>query len=431
LLTKEYRGSLESASPGRGLERLIANVVTHGVSFELPDVQGEDLVPLAAACKSMRSAVDVVSLEYVRWHSKQDHFKGLPNIFGGLCCNTWGRALADLSFVESYAIGMRSVDERASNMVFPLDSAYLQLFPLPSGDHRLMLSMPISDITALLKDLPADKFDLPHVSEMRTHAFKVPLPPPVIDRLNPAVETHHLVVRIACIGDSLTACGYPKFLQAMFDRADLRVQVRNFGVPGAFAQKFSELPYGEERKCQEAREWRPHLVISTLGTNDATEMCWDCEAFVKDYAAVCVEFLERNAPKPTVYVLTPPPVCEDGALGVQLAIIADELPGAVRRVAEEAARIINEPLEVAAKRARQQVPPELLAKTGVIDAFETFGGRRLSRRSYYAEDAVHPNERGTRLLALLVFSEVRREVSRCLRRMADAASVVPDNPLGL
>lgn len=40
----------------------------------------------------------------------------------------------------------------------------------------------------------------------------------VIERLNPAVETHHIVARVACVGDSLTACGYPKFLQAQHSR---------------------------------------------------------------------------------------------------------------------------------------------------------------------------------------------------------------------
>ncbi|CAE7695745.1 VMP1, partial [Symbiodinium necroappetens] len=76
----------------------------------------------------------------------------------------------------AYAIGMRSVDERAERMCFPLDAAYMQVLPQPSGTHRILLTMPVTDMEALLKELPEEVFDLPHVSEMRTHAFRVPLP---------------------------------------------------------------------------------------------------------------------------------------------------------------------------------------------------------------------------------------------------------------
>jgi len=291
--------------------------------------------------------------------------------------------------------------------------------------------MPIADISALLKELPAEHFDLPHVSELRTHAFKVPLPGPVIDKLNPAVETHHLHVRIACIGDSITACGYPKYLQELFDRAEIKVQVRNFGVCGATAQRFADQPYWDERRLEEARQWRPHFVVSTLGSNDAKEGNWDRKSFVKDYADLGVEFLERLAPRPEVFFVTPPPVYQDGAFDISQEIANGELSKAVEEAAVAAARRLNDPIEAQAKRARQSVPAELLVRTGVIDAFTMLGGDKLRRRNYIDEDGVHLNERGTKLLATTVFADVRRVVSRCLRRMADAASVVPEDPLGL
>lgn len=65
-------------------------------------------------CTRLRKAIDAVSLGYVRWHSQQDHEQGLPNIFGGICVNTWGQALSSLGFVEAYAVGMRSIDERVA-----------------------------------------------------------------------------------------------------------------------------------------------------------------------------------------------------------------------------------------------------------------------------------------------------------------------------
>eukprot|EP00913_Durusdinium_trenchii_P016299 g15318.t1 len=184
----------------------------------------------------------------------QDHFRGLPNIFGGFCVNSWGHALCGLENVEAYAVGMRSIDERAAKMCFPLDAAYMQVLPQKNGLQRILLTMPVTEIEAFLKEGEW----VPHISEMRTHSFRVPLPPSVMERLNPAVQTHHIVARVACVGDSLTACGYPKYLQALFDRANMNVQVRGFGVCGATAQKFSDQPYWEDRKLEEAR-WFPPM----------------------------------------------------------------------------------------------------------------------------------------------------------------------------
>jgi len=431
MVTKDYRTSLAEAAPDAGLERLFANVVTHILSFQVPeDCNDPDWMQQVST--AMRRSSDAASLRYVRWQSEQDHFRGLPNMFGSLCCNTWGRALSELSFVEAYAIGMRSVDERAERMCFPLDAAYMQVLPQPSGEHRILLTMPVREMEALLKELPEEYFDLPHVSEMRTHAFRVPLPGSVVDRLNPAVETHHIVARVACVGDSLTACGYPKFLQAHFDRAGLNVQVRNFGVAGATAQKFSDQPYWEERKLEDVRVWRPHFVVTLFGTNDAKSGNWDADAFEKDYQDLCVQFLERLEPRPETVLLTPPPVYLDGVFDVQQDVVNKVLPDAVCRVAAASERAINEPLEQQAKRGRTVVPPEMLARTSLVDTFSLLGGSKLSRRNYFSEDGVHMNERGTRLLALAVFAETRSKVGRYLRKRADeAARAVPDNPLGL
>lgn len=439
LITKDYRSGLHAAAPDKGFDQLFANVVTHGVSFQMPDVNEVDTMPLGEACTAMRKAVDAVSLGYVNWQAKQDHFKGLPNMFGGLCCNSWGRALSDIGFVETYAIGMRSVDERAANMAFPLDAAYLQIFPQPSGSHALLLTAPITDIEALLKELPPSHFGLPHVSQIRPHSFKVPLPGKVVDELSPTVETHHMFARIACIGDSMTNSvddggtphGYPDILQAMFDRAGIRVKVRNFGKFSTTAQKFADYPYWDERRLEAARLWRPHFVIATFGHNDAKENNWDKDAFEKDYADLCHEFLERMSPRPFLFLVAPPPMYKPDAYDIQQDVVNKELRECVARVAHAAERKINEPIEEACKRARKPPPEDLLAHTAVIDAFDALGGAELRRPTYFAEDGVHPNERGTKMLALTVFADVRRDVSRCLRKWADAANAPQGDPMDM
>ena len=76
--------------------------------------------------------------------------------------------------------------------------------------------------------------------------------------------------------------------------------------------------------------------------------------------------------------------------------------------------------------AQEEVSEELLGRVALIDGFSHFGGPKLTRRGYVAEDGVHPNERGTKLLAALVFSELLPEAKKCLARWKDAPKVVGD-----
>jgi len=290
----------------------------------------------------------------------------------------------------------------------------------------VMLTMPLADIQRLMKELPQSHFPMPHVSEIHPHDFSVPLPTKLMDRLSPAAEDISKFVRIACIGDSITACGYPKQLQAMFDKADLRVQVRNFGIAGATVQKFSDQPYWDEKKKEDARYWRPHIVVFTFGTNDAKESNWDPDAFEQDYKQLCQDFLACVAPRPLVLLATPPPLYEEGAYDMQQDIINNVLQLSVPRVAKAAARELMEPLEREAARARMVIPEEFVIRTDAIDTFSFLGGAELKRRSYFAEDGVHPNDRGTKLLTHVVFAHIRNEVMSTLAKWRDIPKVVDD-----
>ncbi|CAE7569935.1 VMP1 [Symbiodinium natans] len=136
-------------------------------------------------------------------------------------------------------------------------------------------------------------------------------------------------------------------------------------------------------------------------------------------------------PRPQAVLVTPPPAYSE-SLDVLQEVVNRALPDAVRRVAVASERAINEPMEKQAKRGRTTVPPELLAHTSLMEAFDLLGGPTLAKRSYFADDGIHLNERGTKLLALAVFAELRTKVGKYLRKRADeAARTVPDNPLGL
>lgn len=82
------------------------------------------------------------------------------------------------------------------------------------------------------------------------------------------------VIRIACVGDSITygagieeraKNSYPAQLQNLLGD---RYQVENFGVSGRTLLKQGDKPYWDEPAYQNALKLKPDMVIIKLGTND-------------------------------------------------------------------------------------------------------------------------------------------------------------------
>ncbi len=176
-------------------------------------------------------------------------------------------------------------------------------------------------------------------------------------------------IRVACVGDSITAgalvaegpgTSYPAQLQELLGP---RYDVRNFGVGGATLQKSGDLPYWDTPAFAESEAFQPDIVVIMLGTNDTKSFNWkgiDC--FLKDYRAFLQHY--RSLPtKPTVYLLTPP---AQFAVGANEAInfemsdeVAGEMAEAIRRLgAEEHAPVID----IHALTARH---PECFAVDGI------------------------------------------------------------------
>ena len=95
-------------------------------------------------------------------------------------------------------------------------------------------------------------------------------------------------VRVACLGDSLTRGdgshearqksslagrgNYPMRLQRLLGTES--ATVLNFGHGGATACNGSDIPYLRTREFRRALQWRPHLLILMLGTNDGKDKHW-------------------------------------------------------------------------------------------------------------------------------------------------------------
>ena len=198
------------------------------------------------------------------------------------------------------------------------------------------------------------------------------------------------VIRVACVGDSITygshladpgKDSYPaqlgNFLGAGYD-------VRNFGVSGATLLHKGDLPYLKQPAYTNALLFKPDTLVILLGTNDSKHRDpanpssdnapenWTHKAdFVSDYENMIASFRQAN-PAVKIYVCLPTPSFP-GQWGINGQTIHDEIIPLVRQVANE-------------------------SRVSVIDFYSVFADKKD-----LFPDTVHPNKAGARLLAATVY----------------------------
>jgi lysophospholipase L1-like esterase len=187
-------------------------------------------------------------------------------------------------------------------------------------------------------------------------------------------------IKVACIGNSITENAsvaekykYPAVLQQLLgDDYD----VKNYGIGMRTMLSKGDYPYINEQKYRDALAGRPDIVIIKLGTNDAKDYNWlHKNEFQQDYINFVNSF--RNlSNSPQIYVCYPIPVFPNNWLDIP----------------ED--RYINEmfPMIAAAAQATGAT---------LIDLYTPFLGHE--ELTY---DKVHPNFRGTTLMAHLIGSVI-------------------------
>ncbi len=184
--------------------------------------------------------------------------------------------------------------------------------------------------------------------------------------------------KVACIGDSITegsglanpaAESYPAKLQKLLGAG---FQVRNFGVSGRTLLRKGDFPYWKENAFKQSHDWNPDIVIIQLGTNDSKPYNWRYGTnFVTDYEDLITGYAQLLS-QPRILLCTPCPVFGSGAFDIKPGTVATNIAPAVR--------------DLAATRSLQ-----------VIDLQIGFGGRKE-----WFPDNVHPNSKGTTVMAALV-----------------------------
>jgi acyl-CoA thioesterase I len=190
----------------------------------------------------------------------------------------------------------------------------------------------------------------------------------------PAKKPAGNTVRVACVGDSITyGAGipdrehnsYPAQLQKLLGDG---YEVRNFGVSGATLLKNGDKPYWKEKAFDEAKEFKPNIVIIKLGTNDSKPQNWrHKDEFLADAKDLIAAFQSLDA-KPKVYVCRPVPAFP-GNFGIRDQVIHEEIIPLLDEAAE-------------AKGAKE------------IDLYKALGDH-----ANLFPDKVHPNAEGAKLIA--------------------------------
>jgi acyl-CoA thioesterase-1 len=177
------------------------------------------------------------------------------------------------------------------------------------------------------------------------------------------------IIRVACIGDSITEWSqYPATLQAMLGDDYL---VENFGVAGSAVSKGSDKPYMNQIAFQQAKDFQPSVVIIMLGTNDAKEYNYrSIASFPKDYEELIGEY-DALPDQQNIWIVKPPPIFKN-EIGLNNTYLEQGVLPSIDQVADD----MNLP---------------------TIDV-----NQALINHSEYFIDGVHPNSDGAELIASII-----------------------------
>jgi acyl-CoA thioesterase-1 len=180
-------------------------------------------------------------------------------------------------------------------------------------------------------------------------------------------------IRVACVGDSITeGTYYPLHLWMLLGE---NYTVGIFGVGGSTASLDSEKPYINNITFQDAKEFKPTIVIIMLGTNDANPtIARGNESLVEDYGRLVSEF-QALSTKPKIYIVKPPPIFSNSTVP-NAQYFADNVIPNIEQMAKQ-----------------YDLP--------IIDVYSA-----LMSHSDFFPDGVHPNDEGAKLIANVIFKAI-------------------------
>ena len=145
-------------------------------------------------------------------------------------------------------------------------------------------------------------------------------------------------VKVACIGDSITAGytlanpgaqSYPAQLQTVLGSG---YTVQNYGDSGRTLMKGSGYSFWDSWAFTSSTSSSPDIVVIMLGTNDTKSWNWNATNFATDYHDLIATY-QGLATHPMVYICLPPPVYASNTYGFVPDFVQNTLIPVIRAVA--------------------------------------------------------------------------------------------------
>jgi len=196
------------------------------------------------------------------------------------------------------------------------------------------------------------------------------------DRTWVNVAKYQKVIKLACVGDSITqgfgAASGMSWPDQIIKMLGAKWEVKNFGVSGTTLLNSGDNPYQKQGAFKNAKEFNPDVVVIMLGTNDTKPQNWKNKAkFEADYIDMIKQFVALPS-KPRVFICYPPYIAGNGNYGITEPNTKEEI-SMVNKVAKT-------------------------MKVGVIDVHGA-----LKRKDALIPDRVHPNTEGATVIAKAVY----------------------------
>ena len=160
--------------------------------------------------------------------------------------------------------------------------------------------------------------------------------------------------------------------------------VLNCGRSGTTVQKKGDVPYWNCSEFYNVFAYKPDIIVIKLGTNDVRPRMdgkpgtnWNAEAFTKDYQAMIDTFNTINS-TPKIFLCLPTPIYKnvfnwnDGDSSLRASVVP-----AIKKIAE----VNNLP---------------------IIDLYT-----QMSNQPENFLDGIHPNDKGTRILAEFIAKSIK------------------------
>lgn len=194
-------------------------------------------------------------------------------------------------------------------------------------------------------------------------------------------------IKVACVGDSITYGSYhitkrhyPAVLSKLLGNGYC---VNNFGFSGRTAMKDGDFPYTKEKIYKKSLAFNPDKVVIMFGTNDSKPYNWKgAERYKGDLLEIINSYKELPT-SPEIYLLAPPPTWGLDGNPVKFDIDAEVIANQIRTAVKE-----------------------MCAECGfnLIDMYSVFEGK-----PELFQDGVHPNVKGAKLFAEIVYNRIRRK----------------------